>query len=205
MTFVVCIPLRKQYWSWAKVPGDTSWRLYNIGWVHLISFNPGACFSRVPRTFRDRKTSCQTLISLVWKLIFKHNFNVKKTKTIAKFGGLEPWRCEDIKEIVVPEIDRKGFGTFEKQTPGHSWGTRLKLKILRPSDYQLRCPSTRRLMIVVLFTAHSPDNLFLGFVVSAPVPVDAQPLRKKPVGLVYGKDVEFWQVRLNHQCLIQAV
>ncbi|KAK2561514.1 hypothetical protein P5673_015486 [Acropora cervicornis] len=27
---------------------------------------------------------------------------------------------------------------------------------------------------------HSPDNLFLGFVVSAPVPVDAQPLRKKP-------------------------
>lgn len=40
---------------------------------------------------------------------------------------------------------------------------------------------------------HSPDNLFLGFVVSAPVPVDAQPLKKKPVGLVYGKDVEFWQ------------
>lgn len=60
-------------------------------------------------------------------------------------------------------------------------------------------------MIVVLFTAHSPDNLFLGFVVSGPVPVDTQPLKKKPVGLVYGKNVNFWQVRLNNQCPIKAV
>ena len=85
--------------------------------------------------------------------------------------------------------------------PFKTWCS-LSLKLLMPV---LRCPNTRRLMSVVLFTAHSPDNLFLGFVVSAPVPVDAQPLRKKPVGLVYGKDVEFWQVRLHHQCPIQAV
>ena len=42
--------------------------------------------------------------------------------------------------------------------------------------------------------AHSPDNSFLGFVVSGPVPANAKPLKKKPIGLVYGKDVEFWKV-----------
>ena len=42
------------------------------------------------------------------KLIFLHYFNVRKTKRIAKFGGLEPRRCEDIKEIVAPESDRTG-------------------------------------------------------------------------------------------------
>ncbi|XP_068751792.1 alpha-1,6-mannosylglycoprotein 6-beta-N-acetylglucosaminyltransferase A-like [Montipora capricornis] len=40
---------------------------------------------------------------------------------------------------------------------------------------------------------HSPDNSFLGFVVSGPVPEDAEWLKKKPIGLVYGKNVEFWR------------
>ena len=38
---------------------------------------------------------------------------------IAKFDGLEPRRCEDIKGIVAPEIGPKRFGTFEKQAPEH--------------------------------------------------------------------------------------
>ena len=48
-------------------------------------------------------------------------FNVRKTKRIAKFGGLEPRRCEDIKGIVAPEIGPKSFGTFEKQVTGLSY------------------------------------------------------------------------------------
>ena len=36
---------------------------------------------------------------------------------MAKFDGLEPLRCENIKGIVAPEIDPKRFGTFEKQAP----------------------------------------------------------------------------------------
>ena len=36
---------------------------------------------------------------------------------IAKYDGLEPWRCEGISGIVAPEIDSKSFGTFEKQAP----------------------------------------------------------------------------------------
>ena len=52
------------------------------------------------------------------KLIFLHVFNIRKTKRIAKFDGLEPRRCEDIKGIVAPEIDPKSFGTFEKRAPG---------------------------------------------------------------------------------------
>ena len=42
-------------------------------------------------------------------------FDVRKTKRIAKFDGLEPRRCEDMKGIVAPEIGPKSFGTFEKQ------------------------------------------------------------------------------------------
>ena len=53
------------------------------------------------------------------KLIFLHVFNIRKTKRIAKFYGLEPRRCEDIKGIVAPEIDPKSFGTFEKRAPAH--------------------------------------------------------------------------------------
>ena len=48
------------------------------------------------------------------KLIFLHVFNIRKTKRIAKFEGLEPRRCEDIKASVAPEIGPKSFGTFEK-------------------------------------------------------------------------------------------
>ena len=43
---------------------------------------------------------------------------MRKIKRIAKFEGLEPRRCEDIKGIVVPDIGPKSFGTFEKQAPG---------------------------------------------------------------------------------------
>ena len=52
------------------------------------------------------------------KLIFEHFFSVRKTKRTAKFDGLEPQRCEDIKGIVAPEIGPKSFGTFRKQAPG---------------------------------------------------------------------------------------
>ena len=51
------------------------------------------------------------------KVIFLHAFNIRKIKRIAKFEGLEPRRCEDIKGIVVPDIGPKSFGTFEKQAP----------------------------------------------------------------------------------------
>ena len=51
------------------------------------------------------------------KMIFLHVFNIRKIKRIAKFEGLEPRRCEDIKGIVAPERDPKSFGTFEKQAP----------------------------------------------------------------------------------------
>ena len=43
---------------------------------------------------------------------------MRKIERIAKFEGLEPRRCEDIKGIVVPDIGPKSFGTFEKQAPG---------------------------------------------------------------------------------------
>ena len=55
---------------------------------------------------------------------------MRKIKRIAKFEGLEPRRCEDIKGIVVPDIGPKSFGTFEKQAPGLSFRT-TKTKTLK--------------------------------------------------------------------------
>ena len=44
---------------------------------------------------------------------------MRKTKRmIAKFDGLEPWRCEDTKGIMAPQIDPKSFATFQKQALG---------------------------------------------------------------------------------------
>ena len=60
---------------------------------------PGACFSKVPRTFRARKASCQTTITCFEKMILAC-FNGRKTKRIARFDGLEPRRCEDTEDIV---------------------------------------------------------------------------------------------------------
>ena len=51
------------------------------------------------------------------KVVFSHVFNMRKAKRIAKFYGLEPQRCEHIKEIVAPEIGPESFGTFEKRAP----------------------------------------------------------------------------------------
>ena len=51
-------------------------------------------------------------------MIFLHVFNIRQIKRIAKFEGLEPRRCEDIRGIVAPERDPNSFGTFEKQAPG---------------------------------------------------------------------------------------
>ena len=54
------------------------------------------------------------------KLIFLHVFNIRNTKRIAQFEGLEPRRCEDIKAVVAPGIGPKSFGTFDKQATGLS-------------------------------------------------------------------------------------
>ena len=37
---------------------------------------------------------------------------------IAKYNGLEPRRCEDIKRIAAPEISPKSLGTLDKQAVG---------------------------------------------------------------------------------------
>ena len=39
MTFTLSIPRHKQYWSWTRVPGDTSLLLFG---VHKVTCNPGS-------------------------------------------------------------------------------------------------------------------------------------------------------------------
>ena len=62
----------------------------------VLDTNKEACFSKVPRTFRARKASCFQKL--------KHDFNVRKTKKTAKFDGLEPRRCGNMKGIVAREV-----------------------------------------------------------------------------------------------------
>ena len=71
-------------------------------------------------------------------MIFKHICNVKETKRIAKFDGLEPRRCKDIKLIVVPEMGPKSFGLLlGRQTPALSFFSaserELKTRSFSPS------------------------------------------------------------------------
>ena len=75
------------------------------------------------------------------KLIFLHVFNIRKPKRIAKFDGIEPRRCEDIKELVALEIDPKTFGTFEKRVPGfwQGYGNSVS-QLLRSLKGQTRTP-----------------------------------------------------------------
>ena len=59
-------------------------------------------------TFWASKASCQS--ASFEKLIFQHVSNERKTKRIAKFDGLEPWHCENIKGIVAPKTAWKVMG-----------------------------------------------------------------------------------------------
>ena len=38
-----------------------------------------------------------------------------------------PRRCQNMKEIVAPEMAPKSFGTFVKYAPGHKWNTSILL------------------------------------------------------------------------------
>jgi len=49
-------------------------------------------------------------------LIIQRVLNVRKTKSVAKFDGVEPRRFEDIKGIVAPEIGPESFG-FGRNSP----------------------------------------------------------------------------------------
>ena len=82
----------------------------------------GPVSRKSPELFGPEKLVVKLQSACFEKLIFLHVFNVRKTKTIAKFEGLEPRSCEDIKGIVAPEIGPKSFGTFEKQAPGQAAG-----------------------------------------------------------------------------------
>ncbi|XP_058948296.2 alpha-1,6-mannosylglycoprotein 6-beta-N-acetylglucosaminyltransferase A-like isoform X2 [Pocillopora verrucosa] len=62
-----------------------------------------------------------------------------------------------------------------------------------PGDKTMWARADLNLRQIMTMFPHSPDNLFLGFVVGEPIPEDVKPLKKKPIGLVYGKDVQFWQ------------
>ena len=77
--------------------------------------------------FGPEKLAVKLQSAFFEKLIFLHVFNIRKTKRIAKFEGLEPRHCEDIKAVVVPGIRPKSFGTFEKQAPGRDGHTRVAM------------------------------------------------------------------------------
>ena len=91
-------------------------------WFYVISCKRGlslTCpvFRESRELFGPEKLVVNLQNAYFEKLIFLHVFNIRKIKRTAKFEGLEPRRCEDIKGIVAPERDPKSNGTFEKQAP----------------------------------------------------------------------------------------
>ena len=97
----------------------TSGFQFTNGFSGLLRNGPLGSVSRKARELFGPEKPVVKLQSVYFeKLILQHVFNVRKTERIAKFGGLEPRRCEDIKGLVAPEIGPKSFGTFEKQATG---------------------------------------------------------------------------------------
>ena len=106
---------------------------------------PGGRFSKDSRElFGPEKLVVKLQSACFQKLIFLHAFNMRKIKRIAKFEGLEPRRCEDIKGIVVPDIGPKSFGTFEKQAPGACFSKVPKLFVRISGDIILFVSSKQR-------------------------------------------------------------
>nr|XP_058948310.1 alpha-1,6-mannosylglycoprotein 6-beta-N-acetylglucosaminyltransferase A-like [Pocillopora verrucosa] len=92
--------------------------------------------------------------------------------------NLSPYRCR-IRILDSFGTDAQfNYGAYKGVIPGEktAWAR---------ADINLR-------QIMTMFP-HSPDNLFLGFVVGEPIPEDVKPLKKKPIGLVYGKEASFWR------------
>ena len=96
----------------------------------------GPISRKSPDLFGPEKLVVKLQSACFEKLIFLHVFNIRKTKTIAKFEGLEPRCCEDIKGIVAPEIGPKSSGTSEKQAPGQRVWESLTVRICRKSGTQ---------------------------------------------------------------------
>ena len=66
--------------------------------------------------FSDPRSQLSNCNPLVLKSCSSNMFFIhEKPKKIAKFDGLEPRRCEDVKRIVAPGRGPRSFGTFGKQ------------------------------------------------------------------------------------------
>ena len=85
----------------------------------LLEYNQGPISRKFQEFFMPEKPAVKLQSTCFEKLILEYVFNVRKTKRIAKFDGLEPWPCKHIKGIVASEIGPKSFGTFEKQASAH--------------------------------------------------------------------------------------
>ena len=132
----------------------------------LLSFYPGARFSKVARTFHARKVSYQTAICFFWEgdLVF----NERKTKRITKFDGLECRRCKDIigKQGPVSRKSRNFSGVFRVtqfslylQNEGVSRHETLQLFLFLFPLQHMKRPALQNKQVVVLRLAFRARNV----------------------------------------------
>ncbi|KAJ7378518.1 Alpha-1,6-mannosylglycoprotein 6-beta-N-acetylglucosaminyltransferase A [Desmophyllum pertusum] len=148
--------------------------LYSLGHDLTISANN--------TTFKEhlsapKAASCSDVFTPEFDLIFT-DYNGLTYMQMYIPPNLSPYSCRiRILDSFGTEAEFN-YGSYQGIVPGgkSAWAR---------ADLHLR-------QIFTMFP-HSPDNSFLGFVVSGPLSEDAQLPKKKPIGLVYGKDVEFWE------------
>ena len=75
--------------------------LSSTHWASLSNSAVQICIWGVTRSLSKLQSTCLV------NLIIQRVLNVRKTKSVAKFDGLEPRLFEDIKGIVAPERDPK--------------------------------------------------------------------------------------------------
>ena len=85
------------------------------------SQDPGARFSKVPRTFRAQKAIHKTATCLFCRAGLFICCNRNKNNNKCKVLCLKLLCFEDKKRIMSPDLCLKSFGTFEKQAPDSLW------------------------------------------------------------------------------------
>ena len=91
------------------------------GKIGQNGLNPwaGARVSRKSRKlFGPEKPILNLLFAYSKNLAFYYDFKIRKGKFVAKFDAWKRVRFQDTKEIMVPEMRPKSFGSFEKRAPG---------------------------------------------------------------------------------------
>ena len=89
-----------------QYPGTMPFLSHRVDLIKCLpeaNHNQGPVSRKSRELFGPEKPVFKLQSACFQRLVLKHVFNVRRTKRVAKFDGLEPWLCEDEKGTVAAE------------------------------------------------------------------------------------------------------